>query len=208
MSLLFCMDGFEKVPLFGTSRIILTSLSSEDMWNIYLGTLLVLMVFCECYHTLLFLQGCVRLESQKPTPKKKRELLKRLFEMHNVEVVCFLFGVFRGQLIRQISHTPSLQATVRQELCTEHCSHLENNRVKALHRRLAWNTECIICLESYKSGEAIVFSSNPECRHAFHEECLINYFIHLSSETPLLCPCCRQAFLCDVCKKPVDTNCV
>jgi hypothetical protein len=93
MFLLFYIDGFEKLPISGTSRVI-ASLSSEDIWNIYLGTLLMLVVFCECYHTLMFIQGLQRSHSQDPTPKKRRELLERLFEKHNVQVVCFPFGSF------------------------------------------------------------------------------------------------------------------
>jgi hypothetical protein len=52
---------------------------------------------------------------------------------------------------------------------------------------------CAICLTSYTVGDTVVWSSNPECRHAFHEECLLQWLVHSKQEgTP--CPCCRQSF--------------
>eukprot|EP00538_Stauroneis_constricta_P001072 CAMPEP_0119561442 /NCGR_PEP_ID=MMETSP1352-20130426/17645_1 /TAXON_ID=265584 /ORGANISM="Stauroneis constricta, Strain CCMP1120" /LENGTH=291 /DNA_ID=CAMNT_0007609651 /DNA_START=221 /DNA_END=1096 /DNA_ORIENTATION=+ len=51
---------------------------------------------------------------------------------------------------------------------------------------------CAVCLGSYDVGESVVWSSNPQCAHAFHEECIIEWLIKMQPETP--CPCCRQEF--------------
>jgi hypothetical protein len=63
---------------------------------------------------------------------------------------------------------------------------------------------CAICLDPYEVGDAIVWSSNSQCRHAFHQDCILDYFLHLhqynnkeevdvaSLSAP--CPCCRQSF--------------
>ena len=72
---------------------------------------------------------------------------------------------------------------------------------------------CVICLEPYQSGEIVVWSNNQKCVHAFHQECLIEYFQaankdnwvlrtddenntdNTTSEFPdTFCPCCRQDF--------------
>ena len=52
---------------------------------------------------------------------------------------------------------------------------------------------CAVCLMAYDPGETVVWSSNPDCLHAFHEECLLDWLVHSKQEgTP--CPCCRQSF--------------
>ena len=66
---------------------------------------------------------------------------------------------------------------------------------------------CAICLDPYGVGDAIVWSSNELCRHAFHQDCVLDYFLHLHQKesqeeekvvaSTLLsapCPCCRQSF--------------
>ena len=78
---------------------------------------------------------------------------------------------------------------------------------------------CVICLEPYQSGETVVWSKNQDCIHAFHQECLIEYFQaankgnwrlgslfdnqsdvdnshnDISTEfADTICPCCRQDF--------------
>ena len=55
---------------------------------------------------------------------------------------------------------------------------------------------CIICLDQYKVGETVVWSSGSQgCPHAFHRTCIIKYLdkIHKRvARTP--CPCCRRDF--------------
>lgn len=56
---------------------------------------------------------------------------------------------------------------------------------------------CAICLMPYEIDETVVWSSNPACPHAFHEDCLLDWLVHGASSskqegTP--CPCCRQSF--------------
>lgn len=51
---------------------------------------------------------------------------------------------------------------------------------------------CAICLGDYDVGDQVVWSSNQECPHAFHQECIIDWLIKMQPATP--CPCCRQEF--------------
>lgn len=53
--------------------------------------------------------------------------------------------------------------------------------------------QCAICLEGYCVEDPVVWSSNPDCSHAFHEDCLVDWLVHSKQDgTP--CPCCRQSF--------------
>mmetsp|Transcript_111449 Transcript_111449/g.228189 ORF Transcript_111449/g.228189 Transcript_111449/m.228189 type:complete len:236 (+) Transcript_111449:358-1065(+) len=57
---------------------------------------------------------------------------------------------------------------------------------------------CAICLEEYHEGDTIVWSSNKQCRHAFHRECLTNYLVTVKDEETYPCPCCRQNFFFEI----------
>jgi uncharacterized protein YnzC (UPF0291/DUF896 family) len=61
-----------------------------------------------------------------------------------------------------------------------------------LERRRVPN-ECAICLEEYSVGSKLVWSSNPQCQHAFHSDCLMNWLL-FERGSPI-CPCCRQKFV-------------
>ena len=53
--------------------------------------------------------------------------------------------------------------------------------------------QCAICLGNYCVEDPVVWSSNPDCSHAFHEDCLVDWLVHSKQDgTP--CPCCRQSF--------------
>ena len=51
---------------------------------------------------------------------------------------------------------------------------------------------CSICLAKYEEGDEVVRSSNPLCKHVFHQQCLVQW---LESRNDPLCPCCRQPYL-------------
>ena len=70
---------------------------------------------------------------------------------------------------------------------------------------------CAICLGSYECGEDVVWSTNKECEHCYHADCILDYFVtllgtdddELEMESP--CPCCRRAF-CTFKKKTSDDD--
>ena len=56
---------------------------------------------------------------------------------------------------------------------------------------------CAVCLSSYRTGNTIVWSSNWECAHVFHEECIQQWLFKLPQRDGPICPCCRRDFLVD-----------
>ncbi len=52
---------------------------------------------------------------------------------------------------------------------------------------------CSICFEGFSIGERVSWSRNNKCPHAFHQVCLVDYWLH--ARNGALCPCCRQDFL-------------
>jgi len=73
---------------------------------------------------------------------------------------------------------------------------------------------CPICLSSYEPQQSICYSSNHQCPHVFHSECIMHCFVEMGRrnddiiithgtkldessllEYTLSCPCCRQPFV-------------
>jgi hypothetical protein len=55
---------------------------------------------------------------------------------------------------------------------------------------------CMICLEAFQAGDTLLWSQNQDCSHAFHQECLIEYFSRFAGtgDPAAPCPCCRRDF--------------
>jgi hypothetical protein len=77
---------------------------------------------------------------------------------------------------------------------------------------------CAICLSGYEVGDRVVWSSNKKCKHAFHRDCAVDWFVKIRNPPPPLsstfdagargrgttstpapkmptpCPCCRLEF--------------
>ena len=51
-------------------------------------------------------------------------------------------------------------------------------------------TVCDICLLEFETGEAVAWSPNPACNHAYHEECITDWLLRKPT-----CPSCRQNFI-------------
>mmetsp|Transcript_23659 Transcript_23659/g.28888 ORF Transcript_23659/g.28888 Transcript_23659/m.28888 type:complete len:211 (-) Transcript_23659:70-702(-) len=52
---------------------------------------------------------------------------------------------------------------------------------------------CAICLGEYDVGDSVCWSYNPECTHAFHTDCILEWL-----EKNKDCPCCRNKFVLSI----------
>jgi hypothetical protein len=89
----------------------------------------------------------------------------------------------------------------------------EDDTIKVRGGRRSCPIFCAICLAEYEPSERVSWSSNPDCTHAFHEDCVVEWLVTLGrtkskhvrfleepTEAQLLhyhleCPCCRQDFV-------------
>lgn len=53
--------------------------------------------------------------------------------------------------------------------------------------------ECAICLDVFRIGEVVAWSTDPHCGHVFHHKCIREWLLRR-----IACPCCRKVVL------PVD----
>jgi hypothetical protein len=75
-------------------------------------------------------------------------------------------------------------------------------------------TTCAICLDLYKVKDEVCWSPNPSCSHAFHKDCIFDWFLLANKRNrnnneddlsrsledsirgaPMTCPCCRHNFI-------------
>ena len=78
---------------------------------------------------------------------------------------------------------------------------------------------CAICLCGFEEGDRVTWAANPDCPHAFHEDCVLQWMLSVgrkagrrrermdfmddvdqdpveaATDFPMLCPCCRQQFI-------------
>lgn len=57
---------------------------------------------------------------------------------------------------------------------------------------------CAVRLTSFQDGDIYGQSSNPSCRHIFHQDCIVGWLLTRDDGT---CPCCRQPYL-----TPISTS--
>mmetsp|Transcript_14987 Transcript_14987/g.24554 ORF Transcript_14987/g.24554 Transcript_14987/m.24554 type:complete len:327 (+) Transcript_14987:220-1200(+) len=90
---------------------------------------------------------------------------------------------------------------------------MEENSIQQKDDRREVPIFCAICLGEYETSERVCWSSNTECTHVFHHDCMLQWLKSLGkrackmqrfSENPSVnqvmnfateCPCCRQSFI-------------
>lgn len=118
------------------------------------------------------------------TPEQRRRKLLQSFRRHKV-----VFTVQEDDLIADdpcAIHKPS-----HDDLEASMTSFNNHGQLRLPTKGVVPNC-CAICLGDYEVGDEVVWSSNEECPHAFHKDCILDWLIKMQPETP--CPCCRQEF--------------
>mmetsp|Transcript_15966 Transcript_15966/g.20893 ORF Transcript_15966/g.20893 Transcript_15966/m.20893 type:complete len:260 (+) Transcript_15966:139-918(+) len=74
---------------------------------------------------------------------------------------------------------------------------IDSNDSKSSRRSVP--NECVICIEpllcSSSNSKRIVWSSNGDCKHCFHEECIHSWLSRKTKFPNIRCPCCRADFI-------------
>lgn len=88
---------------------------------------------------------------------------------------------------------------------------------------------CAVCMNPLDIGQKVVWSSNPECSHVFHQQCLLDWFVtvgakkwrtqaarHLEMDPsslheeickfPKLCPICRRNYFLETVSEEASTD--
>eukprot|EP00529_Nitzschia_sp_RCC80_P001627 CAMPEP_0113488784 /NCGR_PEP_ID=MMETSP0014_2-20120614/26196_1 /TAXON_ID=2857 /ORGANISM="Nitzschia sp." /LENGTH=372 /DNA_ID=CAMNT_0000382509 /DNA_START=109 /DNA_END=1227 /DNA_ORIENTATION=- /assembly_acc=CAM_ASM_000159 len=135
-------------------------------------------------------------QSKVETPAQRTKKLLRSFRRHQVEMT-----VTEDDIVDDEVHLPDVElgnggggaAPVAGENSSDDDddSMHESGRLRLKNGSLVPNC-CAICLMSYDVGDKVIWSSNPNCAHAFHQDCVVGWLVKMQPETP--CPCCRQEF--------------
>mmetsp|Transcript_13949 Transcript_13949/g.38571 ORF Transcript_13949/g.38571 Transcript_13949/m.38571 type:complete len:253 (+) Transcript_13949:104-862(+) len=140
-------------------------------------------------------------ERRRGSPEKRKKLLKKSFKKNNVEMI-----VEEGDLVFDDSKKDAKEGEEASSGIVEvdnddgddeelgaggYLMLRETPQDEFTVRRKVPNC-CAICLGEYEIGDRVVWSSNDECQHAFHMDCLMDWLTKMRDGTP--CPCCRAEF--------------
>ena len=120
--------------------------------------------------------------------------------MHSIGLLCFI--CLPDVTSKHIKFAIILTIYFIPQLCMQKLSHealstldietgaLIINVNKPNQKSMLVDAICNICLLNYKVGNVITYSSNEECHHVFHRDCVLHW-LHVKNN----CPCCHHAFL-------------
>lgn len=131
--------------------------------------------------------GCVESCIRKCISKREQ---KRLFTEK--------ISVYSMKLSRENIPTPQFCSRVVDIENTKLALNLKrpNERIQ----QIFVDSTCSICLLEFKARDVISFSSNKDCQHVFHQDCILRW-LYLKNK----CPCCHRTFLCgDQLKTAID----
>jgi len=91
-------------------------------------------------------------------------------------------------------HTETVTKEQEQDAATEeeHPVVVDEDKKSENDFESQLSTGCRICLDEYEENDKVILSSNPSCKHMFHQQCILEW---LSSRDAPECPCCRQCFM-------------
>eukprot|EP00543_Licmophora_paradoxa_P008832 CAMPEP_0202459758 /NCGR_PEP_ID=MMETSP1360-20130828/38554_1 /ASSEMBLY_ACC=CAM_ASM_000848 /TAXON_ID=515479 /ORGANISM="Licmophora paradoxa, Strain CCMP2313" /LENGTH=260 /DNA_ID=CAMNT_0049081029 /DNA_START=1 /DNA_END=783 /DNA_ORIENTATION=+ len=126
-------------------------------------------------------------DAKKITPEKRLAMLKKAFRRENV-----LMTVDADSLIDTNGQSDLDIESGAGDSSPDLSADKEFLLLQTSDQRMVPNC-CAVCLGTYDVGENVVWSANPDCSHAFHEDCVTDWLIKMQDGNP--CPCCRQSFV-------------
>ena len=92
---------------------------------------------------------------------------------------------------------PVAGTALRQDALLPPSNDSEDRHMRAMHpqSKRPITEQCAICLMSYNCGDELAWSSNPNCVHSFHYDCILTWLLKRRNKNTLPCPCCRQSFV-------------
>mmetsp|Transcript_10606 Transcript_10606/g.19337 ORF Transcript_10606/g.19337 Transcript_10606/m.19337 type:complete len:251 (+) Transcript_10606:591-1343(+) len=128
-------------------------------------------------------------ESEKESPKERKKKLVSCFERNKVTMV-----VKEEDLQDDPDAEQDIGVEIGQTNSAGDQSLASQNASGSLLLTCGRSIPncCAVCLSSYEVDDNVVWSCNPMCQHAFHQECVLEWLIKMQDGTP--CPCCRQEF--------------
>eukprot|EP00541_Cyclophora_tenuis_P006572 CAMPEP_0116575608 /NCGR_PEP_ID=MMETSP0397-20121206/20050_1 /TAXON_ID=216820 /ORGANISM="Cyclophora tenuis, Strain ECT3854" /LENGTH=253 /DNA_ID=CAMNT_0004104515 /DNA_START=85 /DNA_END=846 /DNA_ORIENTATION=+ len=133
-----------------------------------------------------------RLEAEragKLSPEEHRRLLHRKFRSAKVHMVVDADDFVHDESGPLTEESVDLEVASRSSQSTSNC--FLQLRTKPGDHRVP--NCCAVCLGSYDVGDDVVWSTNSQCPHAFHEDCITDWLVKMQGEH--LCPCCRRTFI-------------
>ena len=116
--------------------------------------------------------GLERDEDVDPTPRRKQGS----------------YGGWLFQILKQDDTTTTTSTTTNDSTNTS-----DSTSPSLLESRTVTATSCAVCLGNFADGDEVTWSSNPQCKHCFHKECIASWLPRKDKES--LCPCCRREFM-------------
>lgn len=106
----------------------------------------------------------------------------------------------REKLVRSFARNNVIMTVREQDLLPASLDENDHNedsyrgqlilpRCKVLYGSATVPNCCVICLDSYRAGDSVVWSFHSECQHAFHEECVLKYLVRIQTKIAKT-PCC------------------
>jgi len=139
-----------------------------------------------------------KIEAKRESPEKRRKRLLQSFQRHSVSMVVTetdLKGKDESESPELVEEENSNSGGIESPVADTDLEAATNGFLVLRDGETKLNTVpdcCAICLGNYEVGEKVVWSSNEDCPHAFHEECMVDWLTKMLDGTP--CPCCRADF--------------
>jgi len=98
------------------------------------------------------------------------------------------------EALQRCSHLLCEEDLQRSKNDIEAGANIDDNMIRLPGNEELIPNTCAICLCDFEISETVMWSSNPNCHHCFHDDCILTWLVKIKEEEGTPCPCCRQEF--------------